>query len=114
MFGSRRTLLYTLGQPPDCVGRLRFTTTRPGATMRTFNGTASAGGVMTENEGITNDIRAREEEYFRRKDRELVERMRQAEVEKQVRQELESRSGIHDPAMLQELEALGFTPDTVS
>jgi hypothetical protein len=69
---------------------------------------------MAEHEGITNDIRAREEEYFRRKDRELVERMRQAEAARQTRQELETRSGIHDPALLQELEELGFTPDTVS
>jgi hypothetical protein len=69
---------------------------------------------MTENEGITSDIRSREEEYFRRKDRELVEKMRQASAATQARQNLEARSGIHDPALLQELEALGFTPDTVA
>ena len=69
---------------------------------------------MTEHEGISGDIRAREEEYFRRKDRELVEKMRQAEVARQARQDLEARSGIHDPALLQELEALGFTPETVA
>lgn len=68
---------------------------------------------MTENEGITSDIRNREEEYFRRKDRELVEKMRQASAARQTRQDLEARSGIHDPALLQELEALGFTPETV-
>jgi hypothetical protein len=69
---------------------------------------------MTENDGITGDVRSREEEYFRRKDRELIEKMRQATVASQARQALEARSGVHDPALLEELEALGFTPDTVS
>jgi hypothetical protein len=69
---------------------------------------------MEEKDGITSDVRAREEEYFRRKDRELIERMRQAAAADQTRQELEARSGIHDPEMLQELEALGFTPETVT
>jgi hypothetical protein len=69
---------------------------------------------MSENDGITGDVRSREEEYFRRKDRELVEKLRQAAVASESRKALESSSGIHDPAMLQELEALGFTPDTVA
>ena len=69
---------------------------------------------MKENDGITTDVRAREDEYFRRKDRELIERMRQAAAANETRQGLEARSGIHDPVMLQELEELGFTPDTVS
>jgi tellurite resistance protein len=69
---------------------------------------------MTEHDGITSDVRSREDEYFRRKDRELVERMRQEAAAQQARQDLEKQSGIHDPALLQELEALGFTPDTVS
>ena len=69
---------------------------------------------MSDIDGITHDVRSREEEYFRRKDRELIEKMRQAAAVDQTRSELESRSGIHDPALLQELQALGFTPDTVS
>jgi tellurite resistance protein len=68
---------------------------------------------MSDPDGITQDVRSREEEYFRRKDRELIEKMRQAAAADQARGELESRSGIHDPALLQELQALGFTPDTV-
>lgn len=69
---------------------------------------------MSENDGITHDVRSREEEYFRQKDRELVESLRRAAEADESRRALESSSGIHDPAMLQELEALGFTPDTVS
>ena len=69
---------------------------------------------MIEDDGITNDIRSREEEYFRRKDRELVEKLRRTAEASEARRALESTSGIHDPVMLQELEALGFTPETVN
>ena len=69
---------------------------------------------MSDNDGITSDIRSREEEYFRRKDRELVENLRRTKEADESRRALESTSGIHDPVMLQELEALGFTPDTVT
>ncbi len=66
------------------------------------------------NEGIPNDLRSREDEYFRRKDRELVEKMREAAAREGARQELGARAGLQDPALVQELEALGFTPETVS
>lgn len=69
---------------------------------------------MTDKDGITSDVRSREEEYFRRKDRELVEKLRQAAAAEGARREMEHTTGIHDPAMLQELEELGFTPETVS
>ena len=69
---------------------------------------------MADKDGITSDVRSREEEYFRRKDRELIERMRAEAAASQARQELEAKSGLHDPASLQELEALGFTPETCS
>ena len=69
---------------------------------------------MSDKDGITGDVRSREEEYFRRKDRELVEKLRKASESSAARAALEASSGIHDPAMLQELEALGFTPHTVS
>jgi hypothetical protein len=69
---------------------------------------------MGEHDGVTSDARSREEEYFRRKDRELIEKMRLASEADQARQELEAASGLRDPELLQELQALGFTPDTVS
>lgn len=54
-----------------------------------------------------------EEEYFQRKDRELVERMRQqAQRERQLR-ELGESMGVTDPEVIHELAELGFTPDTV-
>ena len=58
--------------------------------------------------------RSLEEEYFRKKDRELVEKMREAATAAQVRADLGARIGINDPQLLEELQALGFTPDTVA
>ena len=69
---------------------------------------------MSNNDGITDDVRKREEEYFRRKDRELLERMRRASEGAQARKALEDETGIHDPAMLEELQQLGFTPETIA
>ena len=66
------------------------------------------------NEGITDDVRKREEDYFRQKDRELLEKMRAAAAADQTRKELGSATGIQDAALLQELEGLGFTPNTIA
>jgi hypothetical protein len=69
---------------------------------------------VADHDDFTSDARAREDEYFRRKDRELIEKMRKAAAADEARQELQAASGVRDPELLQELEALGFTPDTVS
>jgi hypothetical protein len=57
--------------------------------------------------------RSLEEEYFRARDRELVEKMRRAAAAEQTREQLRTRTGLQDPELVKELEALGFTPDTV-
>jgi hypothetical protein len=67
---------------------------------------------VSNSDGITDDVRKREDEYFRRRDRELIEKMRQAESSARTREALESRTGIHDQDSLRELEALGFTIET--
>lgn len=54
--------------------------------------------------------RDHEEDYFRKQDRELIERMRKAAAENEARE----RTGIQDPALLRDLSALGFTADTMS
>ena len=69
---------------------------------------------MTHSDGITEHIRAREEEHFRKKDRELIEKLRRADTEAKARRALEQETGLHDPAMLAELSLLGFTPDTIA
>ena len=55
--------------------------------------------------------RSFEDDYFRKKDRELLEKMRQASAAEVARQELSATSGLQDPQMLQELQALGFRYD---
>jgi hypothetical protein len=64
--------------------------------------------------------RSLEDDYFRKRDQELTERLRsaaaadraRAETE-QVRTEMGQRTGISDPELLRDLVARGFTPDTV-
>lgn len=68
---------------------------------------------MTEHDGLADRGRAIEEEYFRRKDRELVEKMRQANAAEAARSELSRATGLQDPALVKELQDLGFTPETV-
>jgi hypothetical protein len=68
---------------------------------------------MAERDAFAERGRALEDEYFRKKDRELVEKMRAAAAAEQARKDLGSKSGLDDPELLQELENLGFTPATV-
>src|SRR5262245_2242976 len=68
---------------------------------------------MAERDGMTDQARKREEDYFRKRDRELIERMRQAAATEQTRRELEAKTGLQDPALLTDLQELGFTPDTI-
>ena len=69
---------------------------------------------MTNSDGITDHIRAREEEHFRKKDRELIEKLRAADAAAKARRALEQEAGLHDPEMLRELDLLGFTPETIA
>jgi hypothetical protein len=69
---------------------------------------------VSNSEGITDDARKREEEYFHRRDRELIERMRRERDAADARNALATATGIRDPENLRELEALGFTPATVA
>lgn len=57
--------------------------------------------------------RSLEEDYFRKKDKELIEKMRRAAAADQARAEMGQKVGITDPELLRELDALGFTPETV-
>jgi hypothetical protein len=54
--------------------------------------------------------RDHEDDYFRKQDRELIERMRKAAADNEARE----RTGIQDPDLLRDLSALGFSADTVS
>jgi hypothetical protein len=69
---------------------------------------------MPNDDAIRERGRSLEDDYFRKKDRELVEKMRRAAAAEETRKDLSSKTGLHDPELLQELQALGFTPETVS
>ena len=69
---------------------------------------------MAERDAMTDQARKREEDYFRKRDRELIERMRAAAAAEQTRRDLQAKTGLQDPALLQDLEELGFTPDTIA
>jgi hypothetical protein len=68
---------------------------------------------MTKDNPLGDRGRSLEEEYFRKKDRELVEKIRRAAAAQEARQQLSAKSGLQDPELINELEALGFTPETV-
>ena len=57
--------------------------------------------------------RTNEEEYFQKKDRELVERMRQRDQAERQLRELGESVGVTDPGVIHELAELGFTTETV-
>ena len=69
---------------------------------------------MIEHDAFAERERALEDEYFRKKDLELIERMHKAALTAKARAEIERSTGLSDPALLQELLELGFTPKTVS
>jgi hypothetical protein len=69
---------------------------------------------LAREDGITDNIRAHEDDYFRKKDRELIENLRRADAAAKDRLALEQETGLHDPETLRELALLGFTPDTIS
>ena len=69
---------------------------------------------MADYDAVHAGGRTREEEYFRKKDRELIEKMRRAAAAEQTQHDLGARTGIGDPEVLGEIAALGFTPETVA
>ena len=68
---------------------------------------------MSEHEFLNERRRASEDEYFRKRDRELIEKMRQAATAERDRSELSAKTGLDDPALVAELQELGFTPQTL-
>jgi tellurite resistance protein len=69
---------------------------------------------MAEHDSIHERGRALEEEYFRKKNRELIEKMQLEARSEQARKEMGAQVGLEDPEMLRELQKLGFTAETVS
>ena len=68
---------------------------------------------MTEHDSLHERGRALEEEYFRKKNRELIEKMRLDATNDEARRSMGAQLGLNDPETLQQLQKLGFTADTV-
>jgi hypothetical protein len=68
---------------------------------------------MVDRDAFADRGRSFEEEYFRTKDRELIEKMRRAAAEDEAHAALGREAGISDPELLRELQELGFLPETV-
>jgi tellurite resistance protein len=54
-----------------------------------------------------------EDDYFRKRDQELVEKLRRETAAAQARAAMGQQVGLTDPELLKELETLGFTQETV-
>ena len=68
---------------------------------------------MTEKGFLRYRERALENEYFYRKDRELIERLHEKGRKEAERRTLEEELQTHDPVFLQQLQAAGFSPDNL-
>ena len=69
---------------------------------------------MTDKDIFAERGRSLEDDYFRKKDRELIEKMKQAAEAEQSRRDLGQRTGLTDPELLQDLQDLGFTNETIA
>jgi len=68
---------------------------------------------VADNELFGDRRRSREEEYFRRQEKELIEKLQQRGREEATRRRMAERTGVADEEMLRDLQALGYTPETV-
>lgn len=68
---------------------------------------------MSEKDGFAQRKVAMEEEYFRKKEQELVEKMRYRTAKDAERDKLAESIGVADEAILATLQELGYTRDTV-
>lgn len=69
---------------------------------------------MSTQDSLHDRGRALEEEYFRKKDRELIEKIRQKAAADESQRAMGAATGITDPEILRELHALGFSLETVA
>ena len=70
--------------------------------------------MMQPNEWLKDRERALENEYFRRKDRELIAALREQGRQEKERGELKRRLGVADDSLPTDLQAAGFTPDNLA
>jgi hypothetical protein len=64
-------------------------------------------------DALSDRRRANEDDYFRKRDRELIERMRRRSESEAARERLSQRIHVTDDGLADRLEALGFSDETV-
>ncbi|HEY7048285.1 MAG TPA: hypothetical protein VH373_13790 [Jatrophihabitantaceae bacterium] len=69
---------------------------------------------MPERDAFADRGRGLEEEYFRKREQELVDKLRRRQAAEATRQQLSEQAGVADAEILQDLQELGYTPETVS
>lgn len=69
---------------------------------------------MSDKDAFKERGRALEEEYFHRKEQELIAKMREKAATEATRAELGQRTGVADEQLLADLQELGYTPETIS
>lgn len=68
---------------------------------------------MSNKDAFAERERALEDEYFRRQERELIEKMRRRQAADAERRQMAETVGVADEELLQELQQLGYTRETV-
>nr|MBA3949577.1 hypothetical protein [Acidobacteriota bacterium] len=69
---------------------------------------------MSDKDAFKERGKALEDEYFHRKERELIEKMRAKARVDAAQQELGTHTGVADPQILADLHELGYTAETIS
>ncbi len=68
---------------------------------------------MTDKDAFAERGRTLEEDYFRRKEQEVIEKMRRSAAAEAQRRQLGEQAGVADAGILQDLQELGYTAETV-
>ena len=68
---------------------------------------------MTDKDAFAEREHILEEEYFRRKEKELIDKLRRNAQAAADRRQLAQRAGVADEEVLRDLQDLGYTPETV-
>ena len=68
---------------------------------------------MADKELFGDRRKAQEDEYFRRQDKALIEKLQQRGRDEATRRRMAEQSGVADQEILRDLQALGYTPETL-
>jgi len=69
---------------------------------------------VTDRDSLKDRARGLEEEYFRRKEQELITKMREKAAAEAAQQQIGAKTGVADAQLLADLHDLGYTADTIS